>query len=83
MLLLPNLVGPAEDKPGRRDYIWSVDTIKVYSRVNDMWGSAPDDIWAINDGSPASNRICHFDGYNWRVDESFSPYAPCSIWGGE
>jgi hypothetical protein len=33
--------------------------------INGLWGSAPDDIWAVGDG-----RIYHWDGFVWSVQNS-------------
>ena len=53
LLLLNNCdsTEPVDDlKPGRRDYVWTVDTIPVADAVmKDMWGSSPTDIWICGD----------------------------------
>lgn len=55
--------------PGRRDYVWKVDS--VYSApsgfLNDMWGSSPNDVWAVSPGG--LENLWHYDGINW------SPYS--------
>jgi hypothetical protein len=47
--------------PGRRDYIWKIDTVTTDPFINlyRMWGSGPGDIWAV------TGRTFHFDGKKW------------------
>ena len=56
-----------ELEPGRRDYIWEVDTL--YSPpggfVYDIWGSSPNDVWAVL--GTGVNNLWHYDGSEWRV----------------
>lgn len=65
----PNLTGPYEDPPGRRDYTWTVDTLIVPEAddfyASRMWGSSPEDIWVCGFGS-ANCKLYHFDGKNWK-----------------
>ena len=58
--------GPAADNtpPGRRDYVWTVDTINTpYDAIGRMWGSSPTDLWTTSAGSWGQS-ISHFDGEN-------------------
>lgn len=64
-----------ELNPGRRDYIWTIDTIKSFNPVYRIWGSSPSDVWAI---SP--EHIYHYDGDEWSTDGIFR-FSPYSIWG--
>ena len=42
------LIGPVQDIPGRRDYIWTVDTLNYpYNTIYRIWGSSPTDVWAV------------------------------------
>lgn len=51
--------------PGRRDYIWSVDTLDgLNSPRYRMWGSSPTDVWATTT-SNWDVSISHFDGSSW------------------
>ncbi|MDP1964947.1 MAG: hypothetical protein Q8K93_22415 [Reyranella sp.] len=60
---------PTDTPPGRRDYVWSVDTIPVKNSVmKDMWGSSPSDIWICGDGDDRRQSLWHYDG------KSFNPY---------
>lgn len=78
-----NGVGPRpEDKPGRRDYVWTVDTIRTFNPIYRMWGSAPNDVWAITVGT-FTEDIYHFDGIKWSAGQYVlpNPYSPHSIFG--
>jgi hypothetical protein len=42
-----------DDKPGRRDYTWAVDTMRVpegRSYPSWMWGADANNVWAIGSG---------------------------------
>ena len=75
-----------EDKqPGRRDYVWSVDTLDPGSgnatSMFEMWGSSPTDIWLVGSGYSMKHAIWHYDGTEWKnvvLDENVS----CAgLWG--
>jgi len=72
-----NPVGPI-DQPGRRDYIWTVDTLNYpYNTMYRMWGSSPTDIWTTSSGYH-DKSISHFNGVNWTsygVDRMNVPYS--------
>ena len=55
-----------ELEPGRRDYVWEVDTLYngPSGWMNTIWGSSPDDIWMGSLGGV--NQLWHFDGNEWR-----------------
>jgi hypothetical protein len=68
--------------PGRRDYAWTVDTLKVpWTYLYKMWGSASNDIWAVGSYSDARTNIFHFDGNTWSSDGIFRAITPCSVYG--
>lgn len=72
-------------KPGRRDYIWTVDTIRI--PIGDLfypwriWGSAPNDVWLVGSGSPSTNLLWHFDGVGWKKDSAQKIITPSALWG--
>lgn len=66
--------------PGRRDYEWTVDTLRINSPAYKIWGSSPSDVWSIN-SSDFNNSIYHYDGNNWTTDENFRLLVPYSIYG--
>jgi hypothetical protein len=77
--------GPTDPElqPGRRDYTWTADTIKTEQEVItlvDIWGSSPDNIWAIAMAS-ASNSVWHYDGIKWMRDYGDRRISPRAIWG--
>jgi hypothetical protein len=60
----------APAQPGRRDYVWTVDTLKSYDNYfTGLWGSSPNDVWTIGEGADDNTRLWHFDGSKW------SPYS--------
>ena len=63
-----NPVNPLDNlQPGRRDYIWSVDTLKMpMNDVQAIWGSSPNDVWTVGPGGTAADRLSHFDGTKWK-----------------
>lgn len=76
------LVGPPEDIPGSRDYIWTVDTLNYpYNHIYRIWGSSPTDVWATSPGGDLDKTIFHFDGKKWKTDSVSRPLSPHSIFG--
>jgi len=71
-----------EPKPGRRDYVWTADTIKVpFTYFNKIWGDAPDNVWVVGPGGGLDKTIWHFDGSNWSTDGISRGISPLSVWG--
>ncbi|MFH1194343.1 MAG: hypothetical protein V1720_01445 [bacterium] len=67
--------------PGRRDYVWTVDTLNYEFKVlYRLWASSPDDVWAISSGGEIDKEVHHFDGTKWTTGEYFL-YSICSIYG--
>jgi hypothetical protein len=58
--------------PGSRDYVWTADTI--FTQNGDMlfldriWGSSPNDIWAVGSGDSSDHLIWHYNGTKWTTD---------------
>lgn len=69
--------------PGRRDYIWTIDTISSGSfqtYLTSIWGSSANDVWLAGDGSPS--MLWHFDGSRWsRIKAYDGKTAPTALWG--
>jgi hypothetical protein len=77
-----NPIKPDEDKPGRRDYVWEIDTIDTpFSMLRDIFGTSPQDVWTIAGGGDKDKKIFHFDGEKWTNDPNAIPYQPESIYG--
>lgn len=73
-----------ELKPGRRDYTWTVDTLKPAegrSLPSRMWGANANDVWAV--GLAYLNAYCiwHFDGNSWTNYTPDKYIDPRGIWG--
>lgn len=76
-----NLTGPYEDPPGRRDYVWTVDTLAgLNSPRHRMWGSSPTDIWATTT-SNWDVSISHYNGIKWTSYGVPGIILPCAIFG--
>jgi len=75
-LLSCNTTEPPEDKPGRRDYIWKVDSLKSddWFGISDIWGDSPTNIWLTASGVTGWDCLWHYDGTNWeRYSEYLNP----------
>jgi hypothetical protein len=60
--------GPTEPgiEPGRRDYTWEVDTLKIpFTYLIKLWGSSPNNIWAVGPSDESINSLWHYDGKTW------------------
>ncbi|PIP76829.1 MAG: hypothetical protein COW85_12150 [Ignavibacteria bacterium CG22_combo_CG10-13_8_21_14_all_37_15] len=69
-------------QPGRRDYVWKVDTLNYpYNTIYRIWGSSPTDVWAVSPGGDLDKTIFHFDGNRWTTDGISRPISPSAIWG--
>lgn len=72
-------------QPGRRDYVWTVDTLKVLigtqMSILRMWGSSPNDIWATGDAEESKLGLWHYDGDKWTCNNTSRPMMPRGIWG--
>ena len=76
---------PEELEPGRRDYTWTADTIKVpegyYTSLGYMWGSSPTDIWACGGAYVSDHTIWHYDGTSWENYDVERFMDPRGIYG--
>ncbi len=59
---------------------------ETYATLTSVWGSGPDDVWAVGtgpQGSPptASPTVLHWDGSVWSSVESGTTHALWGIWG--
>jgi hypothetical protein len=64
---------PNDDKPGRRDYVWTVDTLSNIALNNcftKLSGSSLSDLWVIGDGASIEQSIIHYDGQKWSFTNS-------------
>jgi hypothetical protein len=57
-----------EPQPGRRDYVWTVDTLNMpMNFIGAVWGSSPNDVWVVGGGGSAEDRLLHYDGNRWNT----------------
>jgi hypothetical protein len=77
------LTGPDNNiQPGRRDYTWTVDTIRIFSNdIGSIWGSSPDNIWGVGPGGDLSTTIWHYDGTKWSTDGAGRNLSPECVYG--
>jgi len=73
VLIINSCSSPSEPayvpEPGRRDYEWTIDTIKVPLLViANMWGSSPENIWATGFGAGGDYSLWYFDGKKWSAN---------------
>jgi hypothetical protein len=77
-----NEVTAVEDnvKPGRRDYVWNVDTLFLpFNSFTDITGTSPTDVWACGPGGDLDKTFYHFYGQSWKSDLISRPFAPISV----
>lgn len=71
-------------QPGRRDYVWSVDSLDPGSEslfLVRIWGISANDVWAIGVSSYSATSIWHYNGQQWRCDSIPRFIQPSSIFG--
>jgi hypothetical protein len=76
--------GPSEpDIPaGSRNYIWTVDTLPQFpGRLDRMWGSSPDNIWASGDFLDRFKSVWHYDGKAWTQPSGQRIVTPIGLFG--
>ncbi|MGE5440343.1 MAG: hypothetical protein ACM3UR_10845, partial [Bacteroidota bacterium] len=74
-------VSPIEDTPGRRDYEWSVDTIKSQMlSLSRIWASSPSDVWVSGEDGDYDKMLWHYDGHSWQAAGLWG-LAPYCIFG--
>jgi hypothetical protein len=75
-----------EPLPGRRDYVWTIDTINPGNEalyLGRIWGKFPNDVWAVGSGSWTATNIWHYNGVQWRCDSIPRYVQPSAIFGIE
>ncbi len=77
-----NPVIQPEYTPGRRDYVWTTDTLDMeVNFIHTIWGSSANDVWAMGAGGNAQTRLWHFDGSNWSVSKEAVFCGAWSLFG--
>ncbi|MDP1676548.1 MAG: hypothetical protein Q8L88_06745 [Bacteroidota bacterium] len=85
-----------DTKPGRRDYIWSIDSVEYGNlpskiQLESIWGSSSADIWgATGDAADVRDCLWHFDGTKWTratagtpITENTGNKVVYAVWGTE
>ncbi|MFI5237184.1 MAG: hypothetical protein ACHQLA_04540 [Ignavibacteriales bacterium] len=65
-----------DTQPGRRDYIWTADTLWTEDRfsITDIWGSSPNSIWMVAFSASAKDCLWYYDGVKMeRYNQILSP----------
>ena len=59
---------PTEEQPGRRDYVWTVDTLKAddWFGFSGVWGTSANNIWITAVGVSPKDCLWHYDGLSWK-----------------
>jgi len=66
--------------PGRRDYTWTVDTIKnKYVDLYGIWGETPDEVFVV--GTGGGKLIWRYDGKSWLPENRVYVRDPMAIYG--
>ena len=85
-IIISSCSSPSESayisEPGRRDYVWTVDTIKQpFFDAFQIWGSSPDDVWVVGPGGSLGHTIWHYNGKKWSTDGMSRGISPRCIYG--
>lgn len=78
-------VKPVEIKPGRRDYVWTVDTLftkpgDIIYGVFRIWGSSAENVW-MTATADAGYKLWHYNGENWKRDSALLDITPEALYG--
>jgi hypothetical protein len=71
-------------EPGRRDYVWNVDTISSPPNLFylfSLWGSSPTNLWAAGSADSYENALWHYDGMSWKKTTQYLSSDLMSIYG--
>lgn len=69
-------------EPGRRDYVWTADTIKAYYiYFSSIWGKTFDNVWAVSMVGGTFENIYRYNGKNWYKETKTPIGNTVSLWG--
>ncbi len=57
-------------EPGRRDYVWEIDTLfsgSLQTYMVSMWGSSPQNLWICGHDGNTQKGIFYYNGTNWKT----------------
>jgi len=64
-----NQSGPEGTQPGKRNYVWTVDTLSypgsIQTDMYDVWASSAKNIYIVGYNDQNSGQMYHFDGVTW------------------
>jgi len=87
-LTCSNLVAPEDIQPGRRDYVWTIDTLEYpgsfQTSMEDIWGSSSYNVYVVGYNDQAYGIMFRYDGKNWneiRLADQFDAPDVTSILG--
>lgn len=62
-------------QPGRRDYVWSLDSITPpgFTYFQSIWGSSTKDVWASTFSEDVRDCLWRFDGNSWKRSTNGTP----------
>jgi len=68
--------------PDPRQFTWTIDTLaypsSIQTSMDNIWASAPDNVYLVGHNDDADARMYHYDGQNWRPI-SFNGIGPYSL----
>ncbi len=71
-----------EPQPGRRDYVWTVDTLVTpFNTIQGMWGNSRNNIYVVGPGGMGDDRVWHYDGNKWNKPLEYLAAGPKTIHG--
>ncbi|MDI6766407.1 MAG: hypothetical protein QME52_06250 [Bacteroidota bacterium] len=81
-------------KPGKRDYVWSIDSVDYGNlpsniQLRSIWGSSATDVWgAAGDAPDVRDCLWHYDGVKWSRATAGTPITELTgnktvyaVWG--
>ena len=77
---------PEELKPGRRDYVWTVDTLPIPNNETfdlwRFWGAEANDLWFSGLNISLKYAVWHYDGTEWKSMNMDYKLGGSSVFGG-
>lgn len=65
-----NPPGPLRPQPGKRNYVWNVDTLfypgSIQTRMSSLWGTSAKNVYAVGHNDQDQGKMFHYDGKTWK-----------------
>lgn len=62
--------GPPGVKPGKRDFVWTVDTVNypgsTQTTMDDIWGSSAQNLYITGHNERGYGKMFRYDGHSWQ-----------------